>query len=202
MAQIEITKKEREVLTEIYDWLESYVEYFGEDKPADGVEETDAQRFAKMLPVLNGLLTKKECKAKIEYVEKEKEYKDYSDIIDLIDRNPSLKGYIYTSVKIARESIRPLYKYCVCDSGLNDVCCWVTDDIGRAMEFGVAQAKSRGEMYYVLSIRECNDGSYRTFIDGVCDTDGYNESGSGSRNYLHFDYIAQRYGYKNIKRIE
>jgi hypothetical protein len=200
MALIEITKKEREVLADMCYWLQNYIDYFGDEVSADG-DETDAQRFGKMLPVLKGLLTKKESKPKVKMVCVEREYKDYNDIIDLIDRNQSLKGYIYTSVRMARESVKPLYKYLVCDSGLLDDCCWVTDDIGRAMEFGMSQVKSRNRMYNVLSIKKCQDGSYKTFIDGVCDTCGYSESG-GARDYLHFDYIAQRYGYDNIKKIE
>lgn len=210
MALIEITKKEREVLTDIYDWLDAFVEY-NLDFISEDDTETDAQRLSKMLPVLKKVLTKDESKPKVKKVCVERKYKDYNDIIDLIDRNQSLRGYIDTSVRMARESVKPLYKYLVCDSGLSDVCCWVTDDIGKAMEFGVSQSKSRGEMYYVCVINKCDDGSYKTFIDGVCDTDGYNESGldyyDGTRrkelrDYLHFDYIAQRYGYDNIKKIE
>lgn len=201
MALIEITKKEREVLADMCYWLQNYIDYFGDEVSADG-EETDAQRFGKMLPVLKGLLTKKESKPKVEKVCVEREYKDYGDILDLIDRNQSLKGYMDTSIRMARESIKPLYKYLVCDIGLSDGCCWVTDDIGRAMEFGVSQAKSRGKRYHVCVINKCNDGSYKTFLDGICDTDGYSESAGGVRDYLHFDYIAQRYGYDNIKKIE
>jgi len=201
MAQIELTSKERGVLTEIYDWLEAFVDYNLDFISKDG-EETDAQRLSKMLPVFKRVLTKEASKPKVKKVCVERKYKDYSDILDLIDRNQSLRGYIDTSVRTARESIKPLYKYCVCDRGLLDDCCWVTDDIGRAMEFGVSQAKSRGKIYYVCVINKCNDGSYKTFIDGVCDTGGYNESGKELRDYLHFDYIAQRYGYDNIKKIE
>ena len=211
MALINVTDKEREVLTDIAYWLESYIDYFSMDESVEPGEETDAQRFSKMLPILKGLLNKKASKQKTKVVYKEKELKDFNDILALIDSNSNLKGYIDTSVRFARESIRPLYKYLVCDNGLNDVCCWVTNDIGKAMEFGVSRAKERDKMYYVCAIlKDCND-TYKAYIEGVCDFDGYNEcediyyDGTHQkkmREYLHFDYIAQRYGYDNIKAIE
>lgn len=198
MAQIELTSKERGVLTEIYDWLEAFVDY-NLDFISDDGEETDAQRLSKMLPVFKRVLTKEASKPKVKTVTVEKTYTDVGDIVDLILHNPHIKDYFDANIRHARESVNPNYKYCLASTNLDDV--WVCDDIGRVMEYGVVLAKTNGKSYNVCSIKEQSDGTYKLFIEGYCSRDGYMESGSSVRDYLHFDYVARCIGYDNIKKV-
>ena len=164
-----IQDKDIPALREIFEFVEAFVDYHIDEKSIDG-QPTDAERMRILLPALKGIID--------------------SERVDNIVTQEDLKKIVYNAEKRAREAVRPLYKYCVVDSDITY--CYVTDDIGKAMEKAASLSKTSSDFQYVLNIRQANDGSYKTFYEATyykgksCDTD--------MRDFLHFDYILQRVG--------
>ena len=102
--------------------------------------------------------------------------------------NPDFKDYIYTVRKEARESINPNYRYCVINDDVDE--CYLTDDIGAAMEFAANKSKADTHSWRVCNIVKAGDGSYITTIEGHCMRGHYIDD--DRRAFLHFDYISQR----------
>lgn len=156
-------------LREIFEFVEVFVDYHIDEKSIDG-QPTDAESMRICLPTLKGVID--------------------SEKVDNIVSQEDLKNIVYNAEKRGREAVRPLYKYCVVDSDIRY--CYVTDDIGKAMEKAASLSKTSSDFQYVLNIRQANDGSYKTFYEARYyegkwyDTD--------MRDFLHFDYILQRVG--------
>jgi hypothetical protein len=102
---------------------------------------------------------------------------------------PDFKDYIYTLTKDTRESIDPNFRYCVVDDNVDE--CYLTDDIGVAMEFAASKSKEGHHMWHICRIFEAKDGSYKTTIEGFCANGHYIEREDKS-DYLHIDFIFQR----------
>jgi len=182
-----MTQEERKALEEAYDFLLAFVEYHIDEPPFDTEDGlTDAQRLSEHLPVLKRMLNPTTPKL-VQYSDD-----DYSEF----ENNQKYKNYIYSQVRHARESVNPNYKYCVSSSHLTD--CYLTDDISVAMEFAAKKSRDCG-MWYVLKIGKIRDGSYKTFVQGICHDGHYQESDKHA--YLHFDYIAQAVGENHIHKI-
>jgi len=170
-------------LSEIYNFLQAYVDYHeGDPLIADDGEPTDCANLKQWLPSLQAVIkSKKVSKPKPIVKEKIVEVE-----IPVIDEND-----VYNAVKKARESVNPNYKYCVvyADAGQ----CGLTDDIGVAMEHAAAVSKTRRlDIVNVCRISKIHDGTYKTIIEGWCCDGHYDEVHGMCKDYLHFDFIAQR----------
>ena len=171
---------------EICEWVRAWVDYYIDDKPVDDIEETDAQHLNRLLPIVERFLNEPK--------------NTFTYDVPLRDIELDKQGVIFLRERKARESVNPNYRYCVVDSDISE--CWLTDDIGDAMQKAHTLAvTNRRDMYYVLKIEKAADGTYKTWIDGWFDYDGeYMESRDG-REYLHFNFIAERVG-KNMFKIQ
>lgn len=156
-------------LREIFEFVEAFVDYHVDEKSIDG-QPTDAERMRICLPALKGIID--------------------SERVDNIVTQEDLKNIVYNAEKRGREAVRPLYKYCVVDSDINY--CYVTDDLGRAMERAASLSKTSSDFQYVLNIRQANDGSYKTFYEARYDNGKWCDI--DMHDFLHFDYILQRVG--------
>lgn len=158
-------------LNRIYDFILAFVDYYEFDtQVADDGKPTDAAVLKECLPSLKAVIESE----------------------DIPTTNQYDKDYVYNAVKLARESVNPNYKYCVvyCDASE----CGLTDDIGIAMEHAATVSKNRrfDNINVCRIFKSVSDGTYRTKIEGFCWDGHYYEKSHGDRNYLHFDFIAQR----------
>lgn len=195
-----MTKKEikilQDTLREVYDFLDRFVEMYINDTPVEPGERTDAQILSDKLPIIKGFIDAKNPLTinkppAIKLEDNKVENPNVQEFLECMfgcdDKTKAdIKNHLYYIAKFARESVNPNYKFCVANCNLSE--CYLTDDIGMAMEFASKKSKG-GDSWRVLSIRKCKDG-YRTFIEGYCYDGHYYEEG-GSRDFLHFDYIAQ-----------
>jgi len=182
-----IEEKNIKALSQVLEFIEAYAEYHicdGEISE-DGLP-TDAKMLMDSIPFLKDIVSAKR-------------YSD-SEIVFKKDMENALFGKdlenaLYTAEKHGRESVSPNYLWCVCDCDISE--CYLTDDIGKAMEFS-ARKSAGGNLWYVLKIAKSNcDGTYRTYFEGRCENGHYSD---GSKEmFLHFDYIAQRAG--NVRKI-
>lgn len=175
-------------LTQISEWLKRFVEYYIDDPSIDG-GETDAQMLNKALPYLNKAIKELQKKPKIEVKSHKMSYEEWL-------KCPDFKDYIFTLKKDARESVNPHFRYCVVDENVNE--CYLTDDIGVAMEFAATKSKG-GKMWHICRIFEARDKSYKTTIEGFCANGHYIER-KDSGDYLHIDFIFERCE-DNIKKL-
>ena len=102
--------------------------------------------------------------------------------------------------KQARESVNPNYKYCVTDGDIYE--CWLTDDIGVAMQKAHTLAVCKQRIHHVLKIIKAKDGTYKTTIECCYYDDGRCIDRSDGTVFLHFDFIAQKVGDNNIHKIQ
>lgn len=156
-------------LRKIFEFVETFVDYHIDEKSIDG-QPTDAERMRICLPALKSVID--------------------SEKVDNIVTKADLKNIVYNAEKRGREAVRPLYKYCVVNSDIEY--CYVTDDIGKAMEKAASLSKTSSDFQYVLNIRQANDGSYKTFYEAIYDDGKW--CNTDMRDFLHFDYILQRVG--------
>lgn len=196
-----MTKEEvkilKDVLLDVYEFLDRFVECYKDDEPIESGEKTDAQRFAEKLPVLKKFLETKDPftikKPPIIKLEENKiENPNVQEFLECMfgcddKTKQTIKNHLYAIAKYARESVNPNYRYCVIDGDISE--CYLTDDIGVAMEFAAKKSKAQHD-WRVLSISKCKDGSWRTFVEGWCDDGHYYER--KGEEFLHFDYISQR----------
>lgn len=178
MKTIEINTEMLNALSEVYTFIERYVEIYKDDEPFEEGVETDAQHLFKILPNVKKILN-----AQPKTIKENKTPKlDEGNII--IHKNE-----LYCKIKHAKESVNPNYKYCVTDAGINE--CYLTQDLFTAMKKAKALSIINDEFSYVLEIRKVQDGTYRTFKIGAYDNDYYKDYGDGEM-FLHFNYIAER----------
>ena len=165
---------------EICEWVRAWVDYYIDDKPVDDdIEETDAQRLNRLLPIVERFLN--EPKNTLTY---DVPFRD----IEPLDT----QGVIYLRERKARESVNPNYRFCVVDNNVSE--CWLTDDIGDAMQKAHTLAVTNRRVYYVLKIDKDDDETYKTWIEGWYDYDGDYMESRYNREYLHFNFIAERVG--------
>lgn len=157
------------VLREIFEFVEAFVDYYIDEESIDG-KPMDAERMRICLPALKGVIV--------------------SERVNNIVTKDDLKNIVYNAEKRGREAVRPLYKYCVVDSDITY--CYVTDDIGKAMEKAASLSKTSSDFQYVLNIRQANDGNYKTFYEARYYEGNWYDT--DMRYFLHFDYILQRVG--------
>lgn len=171
-------------LSEIYNFLQAYVDYHeGDPLIADDGEPTDCANLKQWLPSLQAVIkSKKVSKPKPIVKEKIVEVE-----IPVIDEND-----VYNAVKKARESVNPNYKYCVVYNDASE--CGLTDDVGVAMEHAAKVSKTRGHdnINVCRIFKSVADGTYKTKIEGWCSNGHYYDHVHGDGDYLHFDFIAQR----------
>ena len=168
-------------------WVERYIDY-NLMVPEDYVDEDGNPSDAVTLKECLEALPKrwpKQHKPKPKPDPKKMTYAEWLN-------NPDFKDYIYTIRNEARESINPHWRYCVCPDNIDE--CWVTDDIGDAMEFAASKSRD-GSIWEVFSIENSGDG-WRLMKEGFCANGHYIES---KMEYLHFDYVEQRCG--GVKKI-
>jgi hypothetical protein len=164
-------------------WVERFVDY-NLQVPADYTDEdgnpSDAVTLKRCLETLPERWPKQQ-KTKSKPEPKKMTYIEWLN-------NPDFKDYIYTIRKEARESINPNYRYCVVNDDVDE--CYLTDDIGVAMEFAANKSKADTHSWGVCNIVKAGDGSYITTIEGHCMRGHYIDD--DRRTFLHFDYISQR----------
>ena len=170
-------------IAEICEFARAFADHFADDKPLDDdIEETDAQRLCRLLPIVERFLNEP------------KKMVDYTAMV--LDRQ--LESVVRMRERKARESVNPNYKYCAVDCEIYE--CWLTDDIGAAMQKAHTMAVSNRSIWYVLKIYKAKDETYKTTIDCCYYDDGsYIERSDG--DFLHFDFIAQKVGAFNIHKI-
>lgn len=175
-----IEEKNITVLSQVLEFIEAYAEYhICEGEVAEDGLPTDAKMLMDSIPFLKDIVSGKKYSDKEIVFKKDLEGALYGK---------DLENALYTAEKHGRESVSPNYSWCVCDCDISE--CYLTDDIGEAMEFS-AKKSMNGGMWYVLKIQKSNcDGTYRTYFEGRCDDGHYFDS--DKREFLHFDYIAQR----------
>lgn len=178
MKMIEINKEMLNALSEVYRFVERYVEIYKDDEPIEKGIETDAQHFSKILPNIKKIL---DSQPKIIKENKTPKLNEGEIIIH--------KNELYTKLKYAKESVNPNYKYCVVDAEINE--CYLTQDLFTAMKKAKSLSIIKDDFSYVLEIRKVNDGTYRTFKIFAYDNDYYKDYGYGEM-FLHFNYIAER----------
>lgn len=178
MEMIEINKENLDALSEVYRFVERYVEIYKDDEPIEKGIETDAQHFSKILPNIKKILD-----TQPKTIKENKAPKLNEDEIVLH------KNELYCKIKHAKESVNPNYKYCVVDAEINE--CYLTQDLSNAMKKAKSLSIIKDDFSYVLEIRKVNDGTYRTFKIFAYDNDYYKDYGYGEM-FLHFNYIAER----------
>ena len=154
-----------------------------EDYVADDGQPTTAAEVAECLKVLPKSLPQRKASSP-RHKPLPKSKMTYAEWLN----NPDFKDYIYTVRKEARESINPNYRYCVINDDVDE--CYLTDDIGVAMEFAANKSKADTHSWRVCNIVKAGDGSYITTIEGHCMRGHYIDD--DRRTFLHFDYISQR----------
>ena len=182
----------QEAYRRMLEFVEAFVDYqlqTPEDYVADDGEPTTAAEMEECLKMLPKRLPQSKASAKAPVKETPK--MSYEEWLN----NPDFKDYIFTIRKDARESINPNYRYCVTNDNVDE--CYLTDDVGVAMEFAANKSKD-GSNWTICKIAKAGDSSYRTYVEGYC-MNGHYMDGDG-RCSLHFDYIAQRCE-DNIKKI-
>ena len=190
-----VTPKERQAYSEALEFIEAFVDYYCDDEPVEPGEETDAQRLAKILPTLKGLFGNQQKRLNRVIAEEREKARAES----CQQNETELKDKIYMAVKEARESVNPNYKYCVCDGDIYE--CWLTDDIGAAMQKAHTLAVSKHRIHHVLKIYKAKDGTYKTTVECCYYDDGSCIDRGDIHAFLHFDFIAQKVGDENIHKI-
>ena len=165
-------------LSEVYTFVERYVDIYKDYEPIEKGVETDAQHLYKILPNVKKIL---DAQPKIIKENKTPKLNEGEIIIH--------KNELYNKLRYAKESVNPNYKYCVTDAGFNE--CYLTQDLFTAMKKAKALSIINNEFSYVLEIRKVQDGTYKTFKIGAYDNDYYKDYGDGEM-FLHFNYIAER----------
>jgi len=184
--------KQTDAYREVLEFLNWFVEYHLQI-PEDYVDEdgrpstaAELQKCLKLLPKELPKRHRKSAATSKPVVKKEK--MSYEDWLN----NPDFKDYLYTVRKLERESVNPHWKYCVLDDDLTE--CWVTDDIGKAMEFAAARSKYLENSYSYIRVcrivQNTNDGTWQLVIDHYYNNGKYTDNTS-TCTFLHFDYIVQ-----------
>ncbi len=185
-------------IAEVYDFAQAYSEYHINDKKFDEYDDegnpimTDAEMLAEKLPVIRCLFGKQPY-APPKITEKKVYVAD--------TENEAVKAYAETMAYRSAERVNPNYKYCVVDSEVEE--CWLTDDIGAAMEKAKTLSLCGGKTcnhrdWYVLGIRQIKDGTYKTFYECIYIDGEYRDK--PRYDFLHYFYIACRCG-ENIFKI-
>ena len=171
-------------IAEICEFARAYANYFADDKPVDDdIEETDAQRLCRLLPAVERFLDEPKP--------------TYPTIATTFDEQ--IESVLRMRERMARESVNPNYKYCVCDGDIYE--CWLTDDIGAAMQKAHTLAVSKHRIHHVMKICKAKDGTYKTTIECCYYDDGSCIDRSDKQYFLHFDFIAKKVGDENIHKI-
>lgn len=174
-----INKKELNAISIASNFIQGYVDYY------DDVELYEGNNVAEMqdvLNVFNKILSKEDFKPKTKTITKtiEKTTEVYPK--DMDDK-------IAFSIRKGRESVDPLFRYCVFNSQIKGQL-FVTDSLEKSME--KAKCLSILEEYSffeVCSIRKVNDGTYKLFKECYYHNGLYNDG--NDEEFLHFDYIRQ-----------
>lgn len=173
-----IDAKELKALESAINFIEAYTDYYYDDIDDP---DSEAARMCGVLTVLKGVMGKKDFKPKTKVIEK----KSITD--------EELKDMLSTTERHARESVDPLFKYCVCNSRMTGTL-YLTDDYGKALEKAKSQSisNSQFDFFEVFSIGKIDDGSYKLFREGVYNDGEFtdqSDSKFNDREFLHFDYI-------------
>jgi len=194
--KLEFDKKLLGSLYEIEDFLEHYIDNLDPVEEVDG-EPTDYKILGGAIKDLRKVIKSKPCKRevveKIKVVEREGEWENEKYVC--IEKQ-NLKNLIFTKEKFARESIKPLFRYCVVDVNFNEM--GVTDDIGDAMIWG-ARASRVGHRYNVCRVVERSDKTWVLMIEGYCEDGGYDDAMDKNWEYLHYDFVRQKVGNSVVK---
>lgn len=171
-----IDANELRVLGSVIEYLEFYTDYY-----SDVVDpNTDVVEMRKAIPILKGVMSKKDFKPKTKVIEK-------NTISD-----DDLKNMLYNAEKHGREIVDPLFKYCVFSSRMNGTL-YLTDDYAKALEKGKSLSISDDcyEFWEIYSIEKIYDGSYKLFKDCYYLKGEFHESSKyvSDKEFLHFDYI-------------
>lgn len=175
---VNVNENELNALSEVYRFVERYVEIYKDDEPIEKGIETDAQHFSKILPNIKKIL---DAQPKIIKENKTPKLNEGEIVLH--------KNELYCKLKHAKESVNPNYKYCVVDAYINE--CYLTQDLFSAMRKAKSLSIIKDCFCYVLEIRKVNDGTYRTFKIGAYKNDYHKDYGNGEM-FLHFNYIAER----------
>lgn len=179
----ELTKQ---TLHDIYEFLEAFVDYhIDEPSVLDPGEMTDAQILSTKLPVLKKLLDETKNQET-----NNPEIEEFMESVFGADEKTmhEIRSHLNILEYRASERINPNYRYCVVDGPLHE--CYLTDDIGRAMELAASKSKVQG-MWSVLRIEKVKDGSYKTFKECFYSGGEYFDS-NDYWPFLHFYYIARQ----------
>ena len=174
-----ITDEELKSLAEVLDFVEHEAEYLHD------LGSLDAQPLADAAHALQSVIQREDYKPEVKIVEKivEKETLTEQQIRDMVS----------AAERRGRESVNPLFKYCVFNS-LHTNALYVTDNyetaLAKAKSLSVSEGGiSEGGYWYVYSIKQAYDKSYKLYVEGFYYDSKFIESSRGSREFLHFDYI-------------
>ena len=179
-------------IAEVYDFAQAWSEYHINDEKVEEYDDdgnpimTDAEMLAEKLPVIRELFGRQPYTPPKVTAKK---------IYTADTESEAVKSYAESVAYRSAERVNPNYKYCVVDSEVGE--CWLTDDVGKAMEkaktlslCGGKTCKSRD--WYVLNICKVNDGTYKTFYECIYMDGEYHDK--PRYDFLHYFYIARRCG--------
>lgn len=170
-----ITDEELKSLAEVLDFVEFEAEYLHD------LESPDAQPLLDAAHALQAVIQRKDYKPKTKIVEKvvEKETLTEQQIHDMVS----------AAERRGRESVDPLFKYCVFNS-LHTKALYVTDDYETALAKAKSMSISNYGHWHVYSIRQASDKSYKLYDEGCYDDSEFSEPDMKfGGQFLHFDYI-------------
>lgn len=174
-----INKKELNAIRIAANFVQGYVDYYEDVELCEGNSVVEMQ---DVLNVLNEILSKEDFKPKTRTIIKtiEKIFEAYPKDMD---------SKIALAIRKGRESINPLFKYCVFNTRIKGPV-FVTDSLEKAMEKAKCLSLSeRYSFYEVCSIRKVDDETYKLFKECYYN-DGIYYDGN-DEEFLHFDYIRQ-----------
>lgn len=169
-----ITDEELRSLAKVLDFVEHEAEYLHD------LGSSDAQPLADAAHTLQSVIQREDYKPEVKVVEKivEKETLTEEQIHDMVS----------AAERRGRESVDPLFKYCVFNA-LHTEVLYVTDNYEAALAKAKSLSISEDGCWYVYSIAQVFDKSYKLFSDGFYYDSNFNVPSMFPHEFLHFDYI-------------
>lgn len=181
-----INDEEISTLRDVIDFIECYTDYYYDI--ADQYQNSDAFKMRNSLPILKKIVNRKDFTPKEKIVER---------VIEKTITDDELNQAIKLAERHGRESVNPLFKFCVFNSTISGTL-YLTDDYENALEKARSLSNLNDGFFEIHSIRDTEDGTYKLYKEGFYNRGVFYESSNDS-GYLHFDYI--RNCFKDIIKI-